>query len=349
MGVNELERIDSLSKVEALKPQTGREYFAAEHAEISAGATTDIYFIKTIDILRHLGKENTVVTAEIFARKPGVFCGLPEAMNLLKDSNVEVWALPEGERFEPKEVLMRIRGPYAEFGVLEAPLLGILASSTGWATAAREAAEAADGSPCTVFGARHVHPAVAPVMERSALVGGIDSASCVLGALAAGRDPVGTAPHALILIVGDTVEATLAYDECMPESSARLVVVDTFRDEAEEAVRVAKAMGGRLYGVRLDTASELGGVTPELVQRVRKALDDAGYPEVLIFVSGGLTPERIRSLKAAGAAAFGVGSFISGASAIDMTMDLKEVDGKPIAKRGRIPGAIANPRLKQMK
>lgn len=244
---------------------------------------------------------------------------------------------------------MRIHGPYEEFGLFETPLLGILASSCGWATAAHEIMQAAGDSKVTVFGARHVHPAVAPVMEHAALIGGVNGASCVLGAKAAALEPVGTAPHALFLIAGDTVRGAVAYDACMPESSARLILIDTFKDEAEESLRVAEAMQGHLAGVRLDTPSERGGVSAELVREVRARLDMAGFPEVTIFVSGGLTPERLIELKAAGAAAFGVGSYISGAKPIDMTMDLKEVAGKPIAKRGRIPGITKNDRLQRIK
>ncbi|MCL1816775.1 MAG: nicotinate phosphoribosyltransferase [Clostridiales bacterium] len=337
--------LKNLDMVAAFTVEKDRPLYSATHEEILSGATTDIYFIKTMQILEHIGLAETPAIAEIFARKPGVFAGLPEALNLLKNKDAQVWALTEGERFEAKEVLMRISGPYGQYGALETPLLGILASSCGWATAAAKIAAAAGDSPVTVFGARHVHPAVAPVMERSAIVGGVGSSSCVLGAKLAGLEPVGTAPHALFLLIGDTVKAAKAYDECMPPSSARLILVDTFKDEAEESLRVAEAMGGKLFGIRLDTPSERGGVGEELVHEVRARLDKAGYTEVRIFVSGGLTPEKLLLLKNAGAQAFGVGSYISGAPAIDMTMDLKQVAGKDIAKRGRIPGLTKNPRL----
>ena len=343
------ERLENLDMVAALTVDKERPFFSATHEEILAGATTDIYFVKTLQILRHMGLGATAATAEIFARKPGVFAGLPEALSLLKDRDVQVWALEEGQRFDKKEVIMRISGPYEQYGALETPLLGILASSSGWATAAAEIAAAAGDSPVTIFGARHVHPAVAPVMERSAVIGGGGSSSCILGAKLAGLEPVGTAPHALFLIAGDTVAAALAYDECMPESSARLILVDTFKDEAEESLRVAAAMRGRLTGVRLDTPSERGGVGIELVKEVRARLDRAGFPEVKVFVSGGLTPERLRLLKEAGAVAFGVGSYISGAQPIDMTMDLKQVAGQDLAKRGRIPGLTENTRLQRVK
>ena len=244
---------------------------------------------------------------------------------------------------------MRIKGSYGEFGIYETAILGILASSCGWATAAREVKEAAGDASVLVFGARHVHPAVAPVMERAAIVGGMDGASCILGAKLAGLEPKGTVPHAIFLIVGDTVEVALAYDKIMPSGEARLVLVDTFKDEAEETLRVAGALQDRLQGIRLDTPSERGGVTPALVQEIRARLDLAGFKHVKIFVSGGIDVEKIKILKDAGADAFGVGSFISRACPIDMTMDIKEVAGKPVAKRGRIPGIIENHRLVKQK
>jgi nicotinate phosphoribosyltransferase len=113
---------------------------------------------------------------------------------------------------------------------------------------------------------------------------------------------------------------------------------------------VAKAMKGRLQGVRLDTPAERGKVTPDLVKETRARLDQAGFPAVQIFVTGGIDPDRIRAFIDARAPvdAFGVGSYISGARPIDFTADLHEVDGKPVAKRGRIPGITHNPRLKRV-
>ncbi|NMA02388.1 MAG: nicotinate phosphoribosyltransferase [Clostridia bacterium] len=339
-------KILSLQQVEDLKiDKNNRILYSATHEEVLRGTTTDVYFVKTYEILKALNKENTQVVAEIFARKAGVFCGLPEVLSLLKDTDVEVWALQEGEEFQAKEVIMRIKGNYGQFGIYETAILGILASSSGWATAAREVKEVAPDNSVLVFGARHVHPAVAPVMERSAIIGGVDGASCILGAKLADIEPKGTVPHAVILIVGDTLGVAKAYDEIMPITESRLFLVDTFKDEVEETLRVAEVLGEKLQGIRLDTPSERGGVTPALIEEVRARLDMAGFNHVRIFVSGGLTPERIKILKEAGADAFGVGSYISGAPAIDMTMDLKEIDGKPIAKRGRIPGITENIRL----
>ncbi|KUK10643.1 MAG: Quinolinate phosphoribosyl transferase [Clostridia bacterium 41_269] len=343
----EINQLKTLEDVKNLKPGK-RKFFSAQHQEILSGATTDIYFVRTRQALMGLGLEKTYVAAEIFPRKSGIFCGVEEVLNLLENQNVEVWALPEGSKFDEKEIVMRIVGPYDNFGIYETAILGILASSSGWATAAFEVKQAAGDKPVYCFGARHVHPAVAPVMERSAIIGGADGASCILGAKLAGMEPVGTVPHAFFLILGDTVKGAEAYDRLMPDEAPRLILVDTFKDEAEEALRVAEALKDRLYGIRIDTPSERGGVTPDLVREIRYRLDIAGFTYVKIFVSGGLNPEKISVLKDAGADAFGVGSYISGAQPIDMTMDIKEVEGKPLAKRGRLPGITNNPRLKRL-
>jgi nicotinate phosphoribosyltransferase len=324
-----------------------RIFHSATHEEIQEGMTTDIYFLRTRELLSAAKKQNTQVTAEIFTSRPGILAGIEEALGLLKTRRVSVWAIPEKEEIAAKEVVMRIRGSYDEFGIFETALLGMLASASGWATATRTCVEAAAGKAIYCFGARHLHPAVAPVMERASLLGGAAGCSCILGAKLCKKEPSGTVPHAAILIIGDTVETARLYDCVMPEMAARIILVDTFKDEAEEALRVAECLKERLQGVRLDTPGERGGVTPGLVREVRARLDQKGFSKVKIFVSGGLTPERIKELAEAGADAFGVGSYIARADAIDMTMDIKEIEGKALAKRGRIPGITKNPRLKQ--
>ena len=337
----------SLKEIEELAIAPDRLLFSASAQEIKEGWTTDIYFVKAREILKETGIDKVPVTAEVFARHSGILAGVPEVKNLLQDTGVELWSLQEGEPFREKEVVMRISGIYDNFGIFETALLGILASSSGWATAARQCKDAAGTKKVVCFGARHVHPAIAPVMERAAIIGGADGASCILGAKLAGREPTGTMPHAVILILGDTVKVADIYQRIMPEGAPVIILVDTFKDEAEETLRVAEALKERLSGVRLDTPSERGGVTPSLVREIRARLDLGGFSYVQILVSGGITPERIVVLDRAGADSFGVGSYISSAPPIDMTMDLKEVDGKPVTKRGRIPGITHSPRLKR--
>ena len=317
------------------------------------GETTDIYFARTIEILRHEGL-NPVATMEVFSSRAGVFCGIGEVKALLgrvlSEGEREVWALAEGETMKRHEVVLRIIAPYQSYGLYETAIDGILAHSSGWATAARECVEAARGIPIVSFGARHVHPSVVGVMEYAAVIGGCAGCASIVGAKLAGVEPVGTMPHALILIMGDTVKATLAFDKYMPGEVPRTSLVDTFKDEAEESLRVAGALGERPQSVRLDTPGERGGVTADLVKEVRARLDLAGYKHVGIFVSGGITAERITHFVESGAPVdgFGVGSYISRATPIDFTADLYEIDGKPMAKRGRIPGITPNPRLRRI-
>jgi len=208
--------------------------------------------------------------------------------------------------------------------------------------------DAAAPQPVISFGARHVHPDITDVLDYAAIVGGCVGASTPAGARLAGLNPTGTMPHSLVLIFGDTVKASEAFDRDLGADVPRIVLVDTFKDEAEEALRVAHALGDRLYGIRLDTPSERGRVTADLVKEVRARLDQEGYNHVKIVVSGGLNPERIAWFKEQGSPvdSYAVGSYISGATPIDFTGDIKEIDGRPIAKRGRIPGVTESPRLR---
>ena len=322
--------------------------------EILSGDSADVYFARAASILEREGLD-PLVTMEVFARQSALLCGVDEARNLMghvlataDPAETSLEALDDGDEVGPREIVLRITARYRAFGLYETALLGMLAQSTGWATAARECVRAAAPEPVISFGARHVHPDVTDVLDYAAIVGGCVGASTPAGARLAGLNPTGTMPHSLVLMFGDTVEAALAFDRDLAPDVPRIVLVDTFRDEAEEALRVARALGDRLYGVRLDTPAERGRVTADLVTEVRARLDQAGFGGVRIVVSGGLTPDRIRYLKDAGARvdSFAVGSYISGAAPVDFTGDIKEIDGRPIAKRGRIPGRTPSPRLR---
>ncbi len=319
---------------------------------VLAGDTADVYFLRTRQVMEAEGL-NPNATMEVFPRGDGLLCGMREVMALLRKvlpDGAEVWALDEGEPISQREVVLRISAPYLSYAVYETAILGILAHESGWAQAARECVEAAQDVPVTSFGARHVHPLVAQYMDYAAAVGGCASGSTPLGARMASSEPSGTMPHAMIICFGDTVKAAVAFDKHIAPEVPRVVLVDTFLDEPQEALRVAEALGERLLAVRLDTPSELGGVTPELVKETRARLDQVGFGHVRLFVSGGVTPERIRHFLSSGTPVdgFGVGSYITSAAPNDFTADLKEVEGKPIAKRGRIPGITDNPRLKRL-
>jgi nicotinate phosphoribosyltransferase len=327
---------------------------ARPSVEILSGDSADVYFARAESILEREGRD-PIVSMEVFARQDAILCGIDEAKNLLghvlataDPAETTIEALSDGDSISSKEIVLRIRARYRRFGLYETAFLGMLAQSTGWATAARECVVAAAPDPVISFGARHIHPDITDVLDYAAIIGGCVGASTPAGARLAGLAPTGTMPHSLVLIFGDTVEAALAFDRHIGPEVPRIVLVDTFKDEAEEALRVAHALGDRLYGVRLDTPSERGRVTADLVHEVRARLDQDGFQHVKITVSGGMTPDRIGYFKEAGAPvdSYAVGSYISGATPIDFTGDIKEIDGKPIAKRGRIPGLTDSPRLK---
>jgi len=317
---------------------------------VLVGDTADVYLQRTLTILRNEGI-NPSVTMEFYPERRGMFCGIKEVRALLAkvlpETGSEVWALEEGEMVESKEVALRIKAPYSAFGLYETTICGILASCCGWATAARESVDAAQGIPVVGMAARNVHPNVVAIIDYSSVIGGCVSVSTVIGARLSGITPAGNMPHALPLLMGDTVKAIQSFDRHMPQDVPRVALVDTFKDEAEEALNVARAFREKLRGISLNTPEERGGVTPELVNEVRGRLDQEGFRHVEIFVTGHFGPEKIHEFVEAGSPVngFGVGSTISSAPPNNFSADIHEIDGKPVARRGRTPGITPNPRL----
>ena len=72
MTEQKINLLGSVQEVDAFETGQNRRLHSATHAEILAGATSDIYFVKTQDILRQLQQEDTVVTAEIFGDRKSV-------------------------------------------------------------------------------------------------------------------------------------------------------------------------------------------------------------------------------------------------------------------------------------
>tara|TARA_B100001013_G_scaffold126477_1_gene73686 strand:+ start:17 stop:1015 length:999 start_codon:yes stop_codon:yes gene_type:complete len=314
------------------------------------GDTADNSLQKTVQILRGEGI-NPAVVMEFSPSSKGVLCGLNEVKSLLEkilpETGSEVWAVEEGSLIEPKEVVLRVKSPYGSIGLYETAITGILASSTGWATAAKQCVDEADGTPVYSIGARSVHPNVSATMDYASIIGGCVSCSTILGARISGVTPIAIMSHPLSLIMGDTVRAIQAFDKHTPQDVPRIALVDTHRDEGEEAIATARALKDRLRGIRIDTAMERGGVTVNLVKEIRARLDLAGFQHVDISISGGLTPEKIKSFVESKSQiqSFGVGSYIASTGSNPFNADIHEIDGRPVARRGRIPGITQNTRL----
>ncbi len=319
--------------------------------DITAGRATDIYFIRAVEALKAAGLEEAVVRAEFHvASLPrgyrwAVYAGLKEALYALEGRPVTVYSMPEGTLFGENEPLMVIEGRYVDFAVYETTVLGILRHYSSIASKAARVKKAAGGKTCLFFGARVLHPAVQPMADRAAYIGGCDGVSGVPGAEMMGKRPSGTMPHALMIIFralkGDHAQAWLWFDKTAPPDVPRVVLADTFLDEREESLIAARLLGGRLWGVRLDTPGSRRGDMLKIAREVRWALDLAGYRDVKIVVSGGLDEEEVARL-AEVADVFGVGTSIAFPPSVDISMDIVEVktgDGwTPITKRGKLPG-----------
>jgi len=320
------------------------DFYIISSREIKEGKVTDIYFLRTLEVLRAKGLADKRVVMEVAARsipnkaKWGILAGVEEVAKLLEGKNVDVYSLPDGSIFRPWTPVMRIEGPYSEFGALETSILGFLSSLSGVATVAARVKMAAGDKPVFNFGIRRQHPAVSLAFEKASLIGGLDGSSGIL-IEELGFKPVGTMPHAMIILFGDQIKAWRSFDEVMPEDVPRIALVDTFYDEKTEAIMAAEALGKRLSGVRLDTPSSRRGDMSEIIREVRWELDIRGFNHVKIFVSGGLNESTVKEFSEAGADAFGVGSHIIGARPVDFGMDIVEIEGKPIAKRGIRSGA----------
>jgi len=320
------------------------DFYIISSDEIKEGKVTDIYFLRTLEVLKAKGLADKRVVMEVAARsipnkaKWGVLAGVEEVVKLLEGKDVDVYSLPDGSIFRPWTPVMRIEGPYSEFGALETSILGFLSSLSGVATAAARVKMAAGDKPVFNFGIRRQHPAVSLAFERASLIGGLDGSSGIL-IEELGFKPVGTMPHAMIILFGDQIMAWRSFDEVMPDDVPRIALVDTFYDEKIEAIMAAEALGKKLSGVRLDTPSSRRGDMSEIIKEVRWELDIRGFNHVKIFVSGGLNESTVKEFSEAGADAFGVGSHIIGARPVDFGMDIVEVEGKPIAKRGIRSGA----------
>ncbi|MGD8505630.1 MAG: nicotinate phosphoribosyltransferase [Candidatus Bathyarchaeota archaeon] len=322
----------------------------ATDEQIKKGETTDIYFVRTKQVLeaKKLTKVHAYaeVTPGTLPRgwQWGILCGIEEEAHLFEGCPVNVYAMPEGSVIYHedckgiREPIMYIEGPYGEFCLLETPLLGLLCQASGVATRAARVKKVAGKKQILAFGIRRMHPALSPMLDRAAYIGGCDGVSSLSGAKITGTKPMGTMPHALIIAFGDQAKAWKAFDEVMPSDVPRVALIDTYYDEKAEAIMAVEALKKQLEGVRLDTPSSRKGDFAQIVREIRWELDVRGYKHVKIFVSGGLDEESIGILSEAGVEAFGVGTAISNAPTVDFAMDIVEMKGKPVAKRGKLSG-----------
>jgi len=327
------------------------------------GYYSDKYFVRARDVLR-ADDHHPHVMMQVFGKGHAFLGGIDEAIAILKLCSddwdlLRVCALFDGDPISPWETVLTIEGPYDVFAHLETLYLGVLARRTRVGTNTRLVVEAARPKEVMFFPARHDHWLVQTGDGYAAHIAGAIGVSTDAQASWWGSEGIGTVPHAIIAAYeGNTVLATSKFAEYMPEHVRLVTLVDFDNDCAGTAVAVAKALGDRLYGVRVDTSEtivdrsilpEMGefkptGVNPQLVTNVRRALDRNGFTNVKIVVSGGFTVDKIQEFERLGVPvdAYGVGSSLFGGR-YDFTADVVMVDGQPCAKVGR--RYRPNPRL----
>jgi len=320
----------------------GPGFNTASYEEIKGAEVADVYFHRTMEILRSRGLEDTPVHAEVAYKTSDpdewfVVAGLDEVARLLEDVGVEARAVPEGTICRPNEPVLTISGPYSAFAEHETALLGFLCQASGVATGAARCRLAAGERPLISFGARRMHPAITPMIERAAYLGGCDGVAVELAARRLGIPASGTLPHALVLILGSTAEAARAFDEVIAPGVRRTVLIDTFDDEKFGALIAARAIPDTIYAVRLDTPGNRRGDFRDLMREVRWELDRNGFEHVKIFASGGIDVEYILHLNPV-CDAYGVGGAIADAAMIDYSLDIVEVAGEDRSKRGKRGG-----------
>jgi len=293
---------------------------------------------------------------QVFGKSHAYLGGSDEAIAILKLcaeswGELEVHALYDGDQIAPWETVLLIEGPYDAFANLETLYLGVLARRTRVGTNTRRVVDAARPKQVMFFPARHDHWLVQTGDGYAAHIAGAIGVSTDAQASWWGSEGIGTVPHALIAAYdGDTVTASVKFAELMDPEIRLITLVDFENDCVATSLAVARALGDRLYGVRLDTSETLvdrsivpqmglfkpTGVNPQLVWNVRQALDREGFQRVKIVVSGGFTVEKIRQFEDEGVPVdmYGVGSSLF-QGRFDFTADIVQVEGKPRAKVGR--------------
>ena len=223
-------------------------FLTADPKEILEGKITDVYFERALSILK-ARNINPMVRAEFIAKSLpekwpwALLTGVGEALELMQHLKIKVRAMREGSVFYPYEPVMEIEGRYQDFIVYETAILGLLCQASGISTQAARMKKLAGERLVMSFGARRMHPILAPMIERNAFVGGCDGVAVVKSGEVIGEDPMGTMPHSLVLCMGSTVEALKAYDEVLDPKLKRVALIDTFQDEKFEVLNVAQALG----------------------------------------------------------------------------------------------------------
>lgn len=341
-------------RAERLSP----EIFNLPVDKMRSGYYSDTYFNRAREILERDGHRPRV-RMQVFQRSRAILCGIDEALAIVRLCSgeyasdgtwrdgwpdLDVRALRDGDEIAPFETVMTIVGDYALFAHLETCYLGVLSRRTRIATNAREIVAAANGKEVLFFPARFDHHQMQTGDGYAAYISGALGVSTDANAEWWGARGMGTVPHALIAAYGgDTVLATQKFAQYIDADVHVIALVDFDNDCVATSLAVARALGKRLWGVRLDTSGTLvdtslwpqmgtfvpTGVVPQLVRNVREALDAHGFADVKIVASGGFDAIKIRAFEDQDVPvdAYAVGSaFFEGTGRFDFTADIVAIE-----------------------
>jgi nicotinate phosphoribosyltransferase len=256
----------------------------------------------------------------------------------------DVFAMPEGTPFFPGEPVVNVRAPIIEAQIPETYALAAIGFPTMIASKAARCVHAAAGRPVIEFGTRRAHSPEAGILgARAAYLGGCARTSNTLAGFRFGIPVAGTSAHSWVMSFPCESDAFRKLQRVLGDHAVHLL--DTY--DTVRAAHRAAALGGPLWGVRLDSGDFLA-----LSREVRAILDAASLTGAKIMVSGDLDEHRIRALLRDGAPidAFGVGTQLAtsaDAPAMSGVYKLAELDIAGIKRftakysedKGSLPGS----------
>ena len=309
---------------------------------VQVGDVTDVALLHTKTVMRDVGL-NPDVVVDFKVHRPATICGVAHISKLLEEvlpeKGASVWSAKDGERVEADELVMRIEAPYATFVSYQSTICGLLASMSGWASAAHDCVEASGGKNSIIASCAYsAHPSIVADVEYAATIGGCVSVSTPLAARIAGCSTFSNIAVPLVLVVGSLEGALEEFEHTIPIEVARTARVGVIADEVADTLA---AVGSKIKVRRflIGTHPSRGGLSASIVKEVKAHLAQAGHTDVDIIVAGGLNPTKIGELVATEApiTAFVVGEYISSAPSIPTTAEIVQMDGKSTARRGIIP------------
>ena len=235
-------------------------------------------------------------------------------LNYLKDFRFtgDIYAIPEGNVMFPREPVVKVKAPIMQAQLIETALLNIINHQSLIATKASRVVHAAKGDGVMEFGLRRAQGPDAGIYgARAAVIAGCVGTSNVLAGQMFDIPVLGTHAHSWIMSFDSEIEAFRAYARIYPDNCLLLIdTYDTLKSGLPNAIQVFKEMRDagitpKKYGIRMDS-----GDLAYLSKQVKKAFDEAGFPNPVISASNDLDENLIASLKAQGATinSWGVGT-----------------------------------------